>query len=475
MRNARRSSSTRARADIDVPESLPLRGGMDSYGATAPGARALAGTTRHVLSRRLEREPRLRPRTRRIHRADRDHGRVHAGRSSGTREPRARRTQPPPGCSSSIRGSIPAWAAARALDISQFLDPEHPAIGLRRVPAERRNDGGRRRRTPRGCPGLGDPSDDRPEGPRVSTRRPNSTRPGTRSRTRGRSSSRCLDQIVADGGTPWCFGFESEYADGWPGTDFIESLVLRAGGVDVYDAWTTGEIGFTSPDVMAAGRLADDLIFEPGFVRGGPATISGRVLHGAIQPHARTRRSDRRDRSRSAGCAHRDSYMLVVRSARTAEFGSDVDVFPLPPIDPNQPTPAIATRVLRIGCWSTRPEVRAFMEFVASPEWGEIWATDPGERSSSPPTGDSTSRPTATPSTIPQIAFNAKIASAGPGRRWNQAVLRFDASDLMPVEIGAGIDGVYARSVLARDDSTGSTASAPSIRSSPTSMPSGQP
>ena len=32
-------------ADIDVPESLPLRSGMDSYGATAPGARALAGTS----------------------------------------------------------------------------------------------------------------------------------------------------------------------------------------------------------------------------------------------------------------------------------------------------------------------------------------------------------------------------------------------------------------------------------------------
>ncbi len=50
--------------------------------------------------------------------------------------------------------------------------------------------------------------------------------------------------------------------------------MLRTGGVEVYDAWTTGEIGFASPGVMAAGRLADDLIFEPGFVRGGPATIS---------------------------------------------------------------------------------------------------------------------------------------------------------------------------------------------------------
>ena len=65
------------------------------------------------------------------------------------------------------------------------------------------------------------------------------------------------DRIVADGGTPWCFGFESGNGTGWPGTDLIESLVLRVGGVDVYDAWTRGEIGFASPAVTEAGGLAE--------------------------------------------------------------------------------------------------------------------------------------------------------------------------------------------------------------------------
>ena len=58
------------------------------------------------------------------------------------------------------------------------------------------------------------------------------------------------------------------------------------GGVDTYDAWTTGEVGFTSPAVMEAGRLADDLIFEPGFVRGGPATISQTWYDDQLDPHA---------------------------------------------------------------------------------------------------------------------------------------------------------------------------------------------
>jgi ABC-type glycerol-3-phosphate transport system substrate-binding protein len=43
---------------------------------------------------------------------------------------------------------------------------------------------------------------------------------------------------VAEGDTAtWCIGFESGAASGWPGTDWIEDIVLRQAGPDVYDAW----------------------------------------------------------------------------------------------------------------------------------------------------------------------------------------------------------------------------------------------
>ena len=35
------------------------------------------------------------------------------------------------------------------------------------------------------------------------------------------------DQIVADGGTPWCAGIESGVATGWPITDWFEDFMLR--------------------------------------------------------------------------------------------------------------------------------------------------------------------------------------------------------------------------------------------------------
>ena len=47
----------------------------------------------------------------------------------------------------------------------------------------------------------------------------------------------------------------------------------------------------------------------------------------------------------------------------------------LPPVDPGQPTPSTGGGLF-VSALVDRPEVRAFMEFVASPEWGEVWAAD---------------------------------------------------------------------------------------------------
>ena len=45
------------------------------------------------------------------------------------------------------------------------------------------------------------------------------------------------DQIVADGSTPWCVGFESGGATGWPATDWMEDIMLRTAGTETYDKW----------------------------------------------------------------------------------------------------------------------------------------------------------------------------------------------------------------------------------------------
>ena len=63
------------------------------------------------------------------------------------------------------------------------------------------------------------------------------------------------DQIMADGGTPWCVGFETGGATGWPATDWMEDIMLRTAGVDTYDEWVNHEIPFNDPAVINAAEV----------------------------------------------------------------------------------------------------------------------------------------------------------------------------------------------------------------------------
>ena len=60
------------------------------------------------------------------------------------------------------------------------------------------------------------------------------------------------DQIVKDGGTPWCIGLGSGDATGWPATDWVEDIMLRTQTPDVYDGWVAKMVKFNDPRVVNA-------------------------------------------------------------------------------------------------------------------------------------------------------------------------------------------------------------------------------
>ena len=214
------------------------------------------------------------------------------------------------------------------------------------------------------------------------------------------------DRIVADGGTPWCFAFASGDASGWPGTDLIESLVLRVGGADTYDAWVAGEIGFTSPAVMEAGRLADELVFGPGYARGGPETISGDYFADQLQ-HMLARNSATGEIEPKCWLHQASKFLLTFNLPEGARIGTDIDYFMLPPIDPSEPTPLIGNAGFA-SALVDRPEVRAFMEFA--PVRSGAGSGQPAPPAiSRPPTRDSTCRRTATPTPTPRPRFERSL------------------------------------------------------------------
>ena len=68
---------------------------------------------------------------------------------------------------------------------------------------------------------------------------------------------------------PWCAGFESEAASGWPGTDWIEDLVLRQSGPEVYDQWVANEVKFTDPEIEDAFDAVGEILLNPEYVNAG--------------------------------------------------------------------------------------------------------------------------------------------------------------------------------------------------------------
>jgi alpha-glucoside transport system substrate-binding protein len=119
-----------------------------------------------------------------------------------------------------------------------------------------------------------------------------------------------------------------------------------------------------------------------------------------------------------------------------AEIGTNLDFFVLPPLDPSQPTPMTGGAEL-LSALVDRPEVRAFMEFVASPEWGHVWAHDAGVGFTSPNRrfdasayGDASD---------PAVAVQVRLSDATHSALQSDT-FRFDASDAMPNEIGGMTD-----------------------------------
>lgn len=87
--------------------------------------------------------------------------------------------------------------------------------------------------------------------------------------------STLTDEIAGSSDTkPWCVGFASGVATGWPGTDWVEDMVLRLSGPEVYDQWVTHEIPFNDPAIAEAFDAVGAFIKDPANVNGGLGEVN---------------------------------------------------------------------------------------------------------------------------------------------------------------------------------------------------------
>jgi len=122
------------------------------------------------------------------------------------------------------------------------------------------------------------------------------------------------------GTAPWCAGFGSGEASGWPGTDWVEDLVLRQAGADVYDKWVTNEIPFTDPAIASALDAVGDILLNPAYVNatlGDVTSINSAAFGDVATPVA----------NGTCAMTHQASFFDGYITDAGGEVGPDGDVW----------------------------------------------------------------------------------------------------------------------------------------------------
>jgi alpha-glucoside transport system substrate-binding protein len=223
------------------------------------------------------------------------------------------------------------------------------------------------------------------------------------------------DQIVADGGTPWCIGLGSGGATGWPATDWVEDMMLRTQPPAVYDAWVRNELPFNSPEVVAAIDEFGAFAKNDAYVAGGAAAVAS---------------TDFRDSPKGlfasppACYMHRQASFIPSFFPEGTELGTDADFFYFPAYaekDLGQPVLGAGTLAFIM---KDSEAARAFIEFLKTPIAHEVWMAQTGF---------------VTPHTGVNVDLYGSAALKKQGEILaNATTFRFDASDLMPGAVGAG-------------------------------------
>ncbi|MGN6088539.1 MAG: ABC transporter substrate-binding protein [Actinomycetales bacterium] len=230
------------------------------------------------------------------------------------------------------------------------------------------------------------------------------------------------DKIAAAGKVkPWCGGIGSGTATGWPATDWLEEIVLGTYGGQTYDDWVSHKVKFSSPEITDAMKTLDGWYHNDKYVNGG---------FGGVQSIATTTFQDAGKPILNGQC-----YMLQQASFYAAQWpqgtnvGPDGDVwaFKLPAVKDSVKTPVEGGGEFLVA-FSDDPAVQAVQTYLSTPDWATSRIkVAPGWVSAN--TG------------VDQSVYTTPIDQLSAKYLTNKdATFRFDASDLMPAQIGAGAE-----------------------------------
>jgi len=233
-----------------------------------------------------------------------------------------------------------------------------------------------------------------------------------------------VDTITAAGGAKaLCVGIESGQATGWTYTDWVEDMVLRQHGPDVYDQWVLHEIPFNDARIVESmdtvlGIFAEENVFASS------GTIAATAFQDNGQPLV------------DGDCfMHRQAsfYSAFIPEGTPFADGSPtaVDVFYFPDI--NGDAPMLGAGILG-AAFNEDPNVHALLAYISTPEYAETRQAKQHELK-----GGGAALSGFLSAAIGQdLSVYQPLEQSFLDILANADIVRFDASDLMPAEVGAG-------------------------------------
>ena len=209
----------------------------------------------------------------------------------------------------------------------------------------------------------------------------------------------------------WCIGIESGAASGWPATDWIENILIRQSGPEVYDAWWQGQHAWTSDEVRQAFETYGQAV-ENAF--GGATNVVSTNFGDAGQPLF----------TDPPGCLfhHQASFItgFFADYPQSPEAGTDYDFFVMPDINPEFAGAMTGAGDL-FGMFNDTPEARELIKYLVTAEAQQIWVDRGGALSGN----------------LDVTTYPDDVSSRSAEALREASVFRFDGSDLMPEAMNA--------------------------------------
>lgn len=224
------------------------------------------------------------------------------------------------------------------------------------------------------------------------------------------------ERLAGRGTAAWCLGLGSGATTGWPATDWIDMMLLRASGPAVHDAWVQHKTAWDAAPVRQAWEQFGRIAANPKYVYGGPQAVLATDFAEAPFPMFA---KPPRCRFHMQATFVED---IIERQFSWVRPGSDLAFVAMPRIAAQYAGVAqIAGDVF--GMFHDTPQARALIRYLVSADAQAIWVKRGGALSAN--------------MRVPLDAYPDVLSRRAADLLVHAPVARFGAGDMMPPEMTA--------------------------------------